>query len=480
MSKTTRTPRTVDPGYRAPDEQPETFVCARVYVPDDTLHIAAFWGAVETLTKWIAWERGGSKARDAAAVWKLAWEMSRAAWEECNRECGIVDIRQSLSQPCLIEKKIDCSTWVTAVDMRACVPKMRIRNGLLEQDITGEGDWEPAGNPTDPYDPRTDGYAEPPWTDPPAGESGECLSAVNVATYVDFVAYQFAASMVNGLTFFQTLSAAMVILTALMGLIPLTALTALVTALYEQVVDSWEDVRDVTIISKLTELMACKFNSDGSMTESQFDALIEVCNDHRDTLTDPDERAKWFIAIATMTLWGPVGMTLSGKIWGITTYECTYNECEWEHTFDFSESQNGWNLDDLFALVVPGTSGAYTESGFVHTSVTETGNHRANDCSIDVEFTSTSINRIRVTFELTKGTYGASVYGYYCATGTNTWRQLVWYYDLVNGETVADISFTPAVVDRIRVALRSSYNSWTGSILIKSVTVNGTGTNPFI
>jgi len=340
---TTRRYKIKDPGFRVPDTLPETFVCARVYIPDDQLFIAAFWGLYETLSTWLSWERGGTKAKDAAALWKTAYDMSRESYECAEGDCGIMDARQSETVPCVLEKQIDCDgEWSEFADLRLCVPKMRIMGGVLQQDTTGNGDWV---DTTDvPYNPSTDAEAPAPWPDPPVGETGECLSAANVAAYIDFVCYSLAGAMVDGLTFFQTLAVATTAVSALINLIPLAALTALITALYELVIDDWEDVRDFAIITKLTELLKCKYSSNGSMSESQWLALIDETNDWRAGLSDADQRAKWQLAILLMQLWGPVGMTISGKVWGITTYDCDAIECGNSMTWDFTGGdKQGWN-----------------------------------------------------------------------------------------------------------------------------------------
>jgi hypothetical protein len=80
-SKTVSRQRIIDPGYRVPDVQPESYLCARVYVPEDTLYIGAFWSHLFELTQWLSWERGGTKAKDAAAIWRIAWDMSREEWD---------------------------------------------------------------------------------------------------------------------------------------------------------------------------------------------------------------------------------------------------------------------------------------------------------------------------------------------------------------------------------------------------------------
>lgn len=338
--------RNPDPGYRLPAEiEPEGVVCIRAYVPDAPEYIAAFWGSYAYLTKWLAWERNDSKdAKIAAELWRQLFYRSRDEFECNDGECGIMDVRQREGSPCLLDKKTDCEDWEQFADMRLCVPRMRILNGVLQQDTTGSGDWVDAGDPEVPYDPRTDSYAPPPWENPPVGESGECLSAANVAEYVNFVASDACDWMVDGLSFFQALSGATAVLTALMDLIPLTLLTAFITALYAQVIDSWADARDFNITAKLRELMVCLYNPDGSMNQSQWEELKSNMADWRATLTDNDERAKWQIAIMLVDLWGNVGMTIAGQIWGITSAECDYNECAWTQEFDIATSQFGWSI----------------------------------------------------------------------------------------------------------------------------------------
>jgi len=260
-------------GYIVPNPiDPEELICIRTYVPASQLYVAAFMRAYHYFGQWVAWERDNTgKAAQAAAVWRAAIERTMTEFDCSQGDCGIMDIRQLETTPCLIEKQTGCDgEWEIAADLRLCVPKMRIRNGILEQDTTGNGNWIPASDPDVPYDPRTDAPTPAPWETPPEGETGECLSAANVANYVNFVASSFAGAMVDQLTFFQTMGVATTILSALMNIIPLTVLTAAVTSLYQQTIDSWADVRDFDITSKLAEIMVCKYSTDGSMTKASL------------------------------------------------------------------------------------------------------------------------------------------------------------------------------------------------------------------
>jgi len=60
-----------NPGYLIPAViDPVGSDCVRVAVPDDPDHRAAFWGALQTLTKWHNWERDPAKnGKEAAQVW---------------------------------------------------------------------------------------------------------------------------------------------------------------------------------------------------------------------------------------------------------------------------------------------------------------------------------------------------------------------------------------------------------------------------
>jgi hypothetical protein len=92
-------------GYLVPDPiDPGSTRCIRFHVPDDILYIAAFWGAMDFFTKWVAWERGGTKGKEAAAVWMAAYEQSRTEWES-EIGCGVIDLdlRLKPGDPCTIE-----------------------------------------------------------------------------------------------------------------------------------------------------------------------------------------------------------------------------------------------------------------------------------------------------------------------------------------------------------------------------------------
>lgn len=463
-------PETVDP---------EACQCIRVYVPDSPLYIAAFWASYEYLCNWLAWERDEEKRGKAvAAVWRPYFERAREEYLCSDGDCGLMDIRQKSGEPCIIEKQVSCEgDWEDSVNMKLCVPKMRFVGGVLQQDITGDGDWENAGDPEQPYDPRKDSPYVPPWVTPPAGQSGECLSAANVATYIDYCSFMLAGTMVDGLTFFQTVGVAVTVLTALMDLVPLTLLTATITALYAQVIDSWEDCRDFDVIPKLTEILVCRYESDGSMTESNWQAVISDLNAWRDTLTDNDERARWFLAIALVTLWGPVGMSIVGAIWGITSYECDYNECKWTHTFDFSVDDGG------FELALEGYNGAVYSDFWRGTYEQWPDSYYRTNFYIARDFSLSTIKRFAVVYDFHRATGDAGAVVFNATIGSS---QTLVYWDVQDegDELEWDINLTQSVT-RVEFGLFAGRDTTgthgsEGSVTVRSITLEGTGVNPFV
>jgi len=74
-------------GYLAPETQPEGMICLKVYIPADDLYLYAFGGAYQYLTKWVAWQRGGSRAIEAAAKWRDAYDYTMAnGWLNCGED----------------------------------------------------------------------------------------------------------------------------------------------------------------------------------------------------------------------------------------------------------------------------------------------------------------------------------------------------------------------------------------------------------
>jgi len=106
-------PAVIDPGVT---------LCIRLYVPADSLYLAALWGSLDYLATWTAWERDPDhRGALAADVWRAANKRSRDEYELSGGECGIVDVRQHPNHCDRLQKSSNGETWVTWANLSACL-----------------------------------------------------------------------------------------------------------------------------------------------------------------------------------------------------------------------------------------------------------------------------------------------------------------------------------------------------------------------
>ena len=351
MTKIVKRPRVIDPGYRAPSEQPEDDLCIRCYVPADQLYIAAFFSQYERLTQWLAWERGGTKAKEAADRWKESFTKSRAEWECAKGECGLLDVRQSEEVPCTLEKLGDCSgEWESFANLSLCAPSMRIRGGTVEQ-LVGD-DWIPVTPAGDEYDERSDAPQVEVWNEEtlPPGEDGACLSASNAIAWLLINKWKFCDAMVNG-------STVVVVVTLVIGLVSLitgvgVVIAAISTAIIAILlgfgggVDDWEDARDYDFSSDLLCVLWNAYSDDGTMQKQAWESLLYDLDRIADDMTD--EYKSVSINIARLLCWciGCVGMNRLSNVSGVVTANCTACEETWLQVFDFTLSACDFEVQD--------------------------------------------------------------------------------------------------------------------------------------
>lgn len=336
--------RNPDPGYRLPvDISPEGVVCIRAYVPDAPEYIAAFWGSYAYLTKWLAWERNDSKdAKIAAELWRGLFYRSRDEFECAQGECGVMDVRQSESTPCHLEKRLGCTDWELFADMRKCVPKMRFLNGVLQQDTTGEGDWVDAGNPEAPYDDRTDGAYTPAWTTPPEGEDGACLAALNAIAFARQVVTAYAnlidggASAITGLMYWLS---TVTIIAAIANVI--IELTASLDALMNGFAGDWADVAGYDFTSDVLCILYDAYSGDGSMTGEGWATIGTAMETEAEGHVNAYERTAIRLASIVFFALGPIGMSRIANFASIDTGDC--GACGiFHHIFDFTVDEQGF------------------------------------------------------------------------------------------------------------------------------------------
>lgn len=186
-----------------------------------------------------------------------------------------------------------------------------------------------------------------------------------------------------------------------------------------------------------------------------------------------------------LTFINQIGDSYEYATYGII--DCPCGDGTWEHTFDFEVSDGGWTPSD-FGWSVSELATYVPSSGWSYVNTFDGVGSYRRVCGIQIDFADTTITEIEMSFNYTKG----SVIG---AAGTTTaWNIVesldaanqannpVNYNSVVNGTPTTHTLTAEHLSDQIRVYASSSYQSsatYSGVVLIKSITVRGIGTNPF-
>jgi hypothetical protein len=383
-------PDTIDPG---------DVVCARVYIPDDSLYIAAFWQVYQSLTTWLVWERGGTRAKQAADVWKAAYDMARLEWV-AGSGCGIMDVRQKPDAPCILQKRVG-SEWEDFADLRLCVPKLRLYGGKVQQDTTGSGDWQDASETGD-FDQKNGGEYNPQWETVPEGETAECLSSRNVALMLNYTIATFCGTWAGAEGFAGALAFLVGFAAAWLSDGIAAPLFALIDTLALWEFNQFANAGAMVLTDDLTELMACLYSEDGTMTPANHATLLSRFDDTIAGLSVDYEIVRWRFTKFYVQWLGPVGMTLAGKAWGIQSYDCERRCDVWEHTFDFSSGAQGWESQDVdWSPEAILSNGAWHETSGVRSGYCD--GYRQRKCNIRIFETIPELTRIDVYYDAAIG-----------------------------------------------------------------------------
>ena len=110
--------------YLLPDdlESVQGYKCYKIYVPDAFEFISAFWGSLDYLARWVAWERDPERrGRVAATMWRRAIELSRAAGE-CDSEPPGDEIMEQLNTIIQLLQRIEAKDMTTVINNLICCP----------------------------------------------------------------------------------------------------------------------------------------------------------------------------------------------------------------------------------------------------------------------------------------------------------------------------------------------------------------------
>jgi|GEM_PF-2068905 len=170
-----------------------------------------------------------------------------------------------------------------------------------------------------------------------------------------------------------------------------------------------------------------------------------------------------------------------------TTEDCAPCNCTavWCYTFDFAISDGGWAAVNNGGLFSPSTLGVYSGGAWRDSNMNSVGTaFNTRGVYIERSFTDTVVTRIEVIYDKTNGSF---------PFGARTMQAI----GVVNGGGVFDTGLSGSesngtnklftwtgstTLDRIQLRNDSKYVEGSGSeglVVFKSVTIYGTGTNPF-
>lgn len=449
--------------FLTPPDLPEETAKRCVHVPDDL----NWWGMLNAALLLLTQEWNYEQVHDTdltpgetAAYWLAVYE------EYLNGGCGVEDVRQSIVDPCTLEKTFDGTTWSAWANILACaatvVSGAPYVSGTLRID------------PTDPTNPQWSPDGGTTWIDvPPGGPTGPivpppgptpgtlpedktCLAsrraALGIAEFYKASYGAFTAGIFNTLrdinSFLYDINR------SLFQLVYSPYEGILESALFGDQDFSHYDVPelDAGVVDALTCILQDNATADGAGVVT-FDFTGVQTQIAAELSVNPA------LAIQSLlTFIQSPGLNAAGGVDVVSSYDCIdcFEGCIFQ---SFAGQTQGWT-------VYQGSAGV---SGFA--GVTSFG---INSVGAYLDIATTYIKDVVFTFDRV-------------ASGANTKEFSVWYLDalgnyiptiLTPGPTGTDQEYTFTIEDevtQIGIALQSGS---TGSSLVENATIQWTGADP--
>lgn len=437
-------------GYIIPEQINDyDLLCVQMFIPNNLDYIAAFSGQLWELGTWFTWEKsytpGDTRASQAAAYWRYLLDTYLCI--QFNKP------REDDGMPCCDDDKL--LSRFTA-------------DGVFQTSSDGGVTW--ADNPG--LDPRNDAVQSPPIGGSEPGV--KCAAADNVRDVFKTYRDQLVALLTAGTTFLAIIAGLIGALGVLLGLSVVASsigvlLFGIAAGLLTLTPTEAEAALDDTFMEQFKCIVFCHMHADGTVGYDDWQGILADINTSFSgfTLT--------FFKGLTQAM-GYIGINNAATIGVSTASDCDDCGCGWCYTFDFEATNGGFTI-------VPTTGGFY-EPGVGWKSdywVGGDGNgYRAVDIKKDFVATVTSMDiAVHVSGQGTppynpNWVYAASNIGALITSGSTP---------VAPEDVVLSWEGLQSVTGLSLVQVSAGFGSGGfdpgGEVVIKTITLRGTGSNPF-
>jgi hypothetical protein len=221
------------------------------------------------------------KAKDVAAVWRAIYDQVEACMS------AVTDVRQNEENPCKLEKSIDEGAWAEFANLQLCPPRIRRNEGRIQ--FWDGNEWIDL---PDQGDERFEGDYDPPFPDPPPGETGNCLAAENITALLQQQVTEWSTALNAG-------AIALGIVTIITGVLSAffipwltVAILGFATTLIGIGATGLDEAFTSEVYDRFKCIINCNASSDGSITVAQYDDIIEEVQAESGTAWDLIEVAE--------------------------------------------------------------------------------------------------------------------------------------------------------------------------------------------
>jgi len=334
------------------------------------------------------------------------------------------------------------------------------------------------GGSFQPIDPRTEGTVPPPWTTPPSGQTGECLSAANIMKVFEDMMADMEAKLVAAASISQLL----VIVEAWFALAlgPLGIVVELATEFAAAAIDAgavtvglaFDPTTQTAAYHGCQCILQCNMSADGSISSAGVDNSKTDFNARiNDWVSDSAQNAAWRVFFPDfLDSQGKNGLTLMGNIVGIDSSDCSdCDTCPWVSEFDFTT--------DPYTAVFFQRDAVWTD-GIGYTGVNQ-GGAALNDATLYANIDSTTFESMDILYDA-DGTDSGSNVNFRIGTGGNWPSGAVAYGTDRLGVSGHNLHFHVDSLQSGVTSFRVDMNF--GTVMttnpLKHLTLRGTGTKP--